>query len=395
MKLLPARLGWIAAILLPIAAVPACSSNRDLFVGQDCDHGFCDNPVGFEAPDAGDAEASVPIEVPMCPVTTCSFPRMTCPSSEYPCDVDILRDENNCGGCGGRCGDGPTSNWRCVDGKCTFSCGALSEDNPFAMLRNCDGDPTNGCETDIWFDANNCGGCGTKCADGLMCLIGECASMCELLGMTDDCAGTCTNLSRADDNCGTCGTVCDPSGPNKPALPSDMYYGCGNYECGKAKCKEQSKRNCNGDVSDGCEATIHTNEHCGACDDVCAPGKQCLLLSTGYYACACEDDADTLCGNRCLRLDSDAQNCGGCDRACPGLYRPHFRATCTQGVCGGQCEDGYADCDGLPDNGCEVDTRIDNRNCGACGSACERGQVCSEGKCLVAPCEDGPGVPTK
>jgi hypothetical protein len=387
------RLGWIAAVMVVIAAVPACSSDTYVFIGQDCPYGICQESGDFGTADAGSETAAAPV-APMCPVTTCPYPRTTCSSSEYACDVDLLRDNENCGACGSRCGDGPSSNWRCVDGKCTFSCGAVSEESPYPM-RNCDGDPNNGCETSVWLDPMNCGECGHACAPDERCFVGECASACSLRGQPDDCTGTCTNLSRADDNCGTCGTVCDPTGPDKPALPSDMYYGCENYKCGAPKCIDGTKRNCNDDLSDGCEATLHTNEHCGSCEDVCAPGKECVLFNKGYYGCACEDDAETLCGMECVRLDTDVQHCGGCARICPGFYQPHFVATCNDGVCGGECEPGYSDCDGLPVNGCEINTRNDNRHCGACGNACQAGQVCGDGKCLVGPCEDGSEGPAQ
>jgi hypothetical protein len=179
-----------------------------------------------------------------------------------------------------------------------------------------------------------------------------------------------------------------------------MYYGCENSNCGRKKCSVPDTADCNVDPSDGCEVTLHTNEHCNGCNDACPTGKQCGQVTFGVYACLCEDDAETFCGGFfspfCKRLDDDPQNCGGCDRICPGLYLPNFSATCTYGVCGGKCADDFADCDGLTDNGCETNTRIDNRHCGACGNACLPDQVCSGGKCLVAPCDAGaPGDPTK
>ncbi len=45
------------------------------------------------------------------------------------------------------------------------------------------------------------------------------------------------------------------------------------------------------------------------------------------------------------------------------------------------CDPGFADCDRVASNGCEVDTRTDNANCGACGTGCAAGQVCSGGVC--------------
>jgi hypothetical protein len=324
----------------------------------------------------------------MCPVTTCPAGRTTCPSSKFPCDADLLHDNQNCGGCGVRCVGLGASQWSCVAGQCVLSCDSVSG----AM--NCDGDATNGCEVQSYDDINNCGDCGVKCPAGETCEKGRCTDGCLAANRPDVCNGACTNLKLDDYNCGTCGNVCDPTGPNLPAYPG-TYYGCAGGVCGQRKCSTPNTADCNGDVADGCEATIHTNEHCGGCFDACPARKACGSVSGGsVFACLCEDDRETFCpySGTCVSLDDDPYNCGGCGRLCPGvsLLRQHFMVTCTLGVCGGKCADGHADCDGLPDNGCEVDTSVDNRNCGACGNACLPDQPCSEGKCLVAPCSEGP-----
>ncbi len=367
---------WFFACL-PILAASACVANRDIAIGVDCEDGFCDGGRSFTpTPDGGDAALSLPEAVAMCPVTTCAPSRATCPSSKFPCDVDLLRDPSNCGSCGHDCGGG--LEWSCVGGKCTFGCALPG-------TGDCDDDPSNGCETDFNFDSTNCGDCGKKCPDGFVCNGGTCIDPCKASNLPDTCNGACTNLTRDDSNCGACGNRCDRTGPGAPPLPSDMYYGCVSSECAKPKCAFAGMANCNGDPSDGCEAAIHTNENCSKCGDTCAPGKQCGFTK-GRWACLCENDDETLCGFACKQLIDDPENCGGCDRVCPGMLLPHFVATCSQGACGGTCESGYADCDGLTENGCEVDARVDNRHCGACGNACLPEQVCADGVCLVAPC---------
>jgi Stigma-specific protein, Stig1 len=75
-----------------------------------------------------------------------------------------------------------------------------------------------------------------------------------------------------------------------------------------------------------------------------------------------------------------------CDRgSCSLCSLPHAVAACADG--GGKCAidhcvDGYADCDGNPDNGCEADLSS-VATCGGC-SACGAGQVCTKRSCQNA-----------
>jgi hypothetical protein len=380
------KLLGVAAIFM-LAIATSCSEAR--LVGD-----YAAPSPTFESPDSGaEAAAPEPGSVAMCPVTTCTLPWATCSSSEFPCSTDLSNDRDNCGGCGIRCGDGAGDlgkNWGCVNGQCTFGC----HNGSGSRKANCDGDPTNGCEANVDDDPNNCGDCGLKCANGELCAKGQCVDPCKLAGLPDTCSGRCTNLSRDDGNCGTCGTACDPTGPGAPPLPPDMYYGCNGGTCGRRKCVSPNTLDCNNDPSDGCEVTVHTDDHCNGCNDACPAGKHCRLRGK-KYVCECQDDRMTLCGFFCVDLDSDVENCGGCNRVCPGLDLSHSVATCTFGVCSSHCASGYADCDGIADNGCEVNTQIDNGNCGTCGHGCLPDQVCSGGKCLVAPCDAGAGDPTK
>jgi hypothetical protein len=346
-------------------------------------------PAAFSPADASAEAAAEPVDVTMCPVTTCSLPLATCPSSAFPCDVDLMNDDDNCGGCGIRCGGNnyQNSKWSCVQGQCVFGCVGDG-------WHDCDNNTTNGCEVRTHFDVNNCGACGKACAPGEVCGDGRCVDPCVRAGLPDRCGATCKNLRTDDFNCGACGVECDRAAPGLPALPDDMYYGCSKGQCGASKCSFENWRNCNSDPSDGCEVQIFTNENCGGCGDACPAGKSCEYdINSNWYRCLC-DGGETNCGGYCTRLDDNPWSCGACGYACPGIDRPHFVATCRFGVCAGRCEDKYADCDRIGDNGCEINIYVDNRNCGACGNACAPNQVCSGGKCLVAPCESE-GPPTK
>lgn len=349
------------------------------------------------APDASDDVEVGPTDVPMCPVTTCTLPWTTCPSSEFPCSTNLLTDVENCGGCGMRCprADLTThSSWTCVDGKCNLICEASLPENPYA---DCDGDFSNGCEASLG-EADNCGICGNDCSVGSVCKRLTCVDACESAGLPNKCywAGPeypeyfdCVDFASDDSNCGDCYIACDPADPTLPSLPADMVYGCSGAKCGAPKCSQSLARNCNGLLEDGCEVTIHTDANCAGCNDTCSPGTHCRQHPTNMNMYVCLADAPP--------ESCDSPNsCGTCGHECPGLRGAHFNAACTQGICGGECQFGYADCNNLLADGCEVNARVDNRNCGACGNACLPEQVCFQGTCQVAPCDGGvPGGATK
>ncbi len=384
-----------ATVMASLVVIMACGNTRNLVIGRDCEHGFCDDSPAFDIPDASGADASSSPTVAMCPVTTCSPPYVTCETSQFSCEVNTLTDDENCGGCGVSCRSAgvstSTGRMTCVEGECTLTCVLGKKD--------CNHDTSDGCETSTDVDERNCGECGEVCPSGSICSKGQCVLECDLTipGMAI-CDGRCTNLYTDPLNCGVCGTLCQPYDPSLPALPSDMHYTCGDGRCNAAVCNEPRRRaNCNGLLSDGCEVDLLSPSNCGACNNVCPPGKPCAAETPPWVdlvSCLCSDEQATPCPGAsdgqppCRRLDQDPANCGACYRRCPGLGRAHYQPTCSFGVCGGACIEGYEDCDKLEDNGCETNLTVDNRNCGACGNACAPNQVCSQGRCLFAPCDD-------
>lgn len=91
------------------------------------------------------------------------------------------------------------------------------------------------------------------------------------------------------------------------------------------------------------------------------------------------------CWTGCVSIDQPQTSCG-----VPGTCTPcqlaHATATCSVGACAiGSCETGYADCNHVASDGCEVDVTT-NTNCGACQVACGTGQVCDQGSCTTAAC---------
>ncbi len=103
-------------------------------------------------------------------------PRCACAANETLCGVgnalscaDLMNDPNNCGVCGNRCTGGtnhgaPT----CRKGFCDYDCEQGWGD--------CDGNPANGCETNLMVNQGNCGACGNRCDTGAgqPCIAGKC-----------------------------------------------------------------------------------------------------------------------------------------------------------------------------------------------------------------------------
>ena len=74
---------------------------------------------------------------------------------------------DNCGTCGNHC-KGMDADWACIGGTCTIlTCKS-------ADRGDCNRDPSDGCETKLNMDGDNCGICGNRCLLGLGCKNGVC-----------------------------------------------------------------------------------------------------------------------------------------------------------------------------------------------------------------------------
>jgi len=94
----------------------------------------------------------------------------------------------------------------------------------------------------------------------------------------------------------------------------------------------------------------------------------------------------------------DSKHCGGCGNECLTFAPIHMTSRCVDGKCELECYSmpryvfpdseaptKYENCNGLLDDGCEVDLFTNSANCGACGNACAAGQRCIQGRCGCPP----------
>jgi len=282
------------------------------------------------------------------------------------CETDVRGGVENCGGCGRACRP-PHGLGICAEGACELA----ACDRGWS---DCDGLVGNGCETRTGHSPEDCGACGIACAPGLFCVDGACELHCEL--PWTPCDPACVDLRSDPDHCGRCGRAC--------RLVHAATAACEAGACAVASC-EAGWGDCDGHGSNGCETDLLRDPaHCGRCGNACVLDHATAACRGG--ACtiaACDpgwEDCDGDRSNGCeVDLQTDAENCGACGRACrlEGAV-----AVCRSGTCEvDACRAGRGDCDGASGNGCETDTLGDPRSCGRCGTRCPGGSFCVAGAC--------------
>ncbi|MEZ4406445.1 MAG: MXAN_6577-like cysteine-rich protein [Polyangiales bacterium] len=234
------------------------------------------------------------------------------------------------------------------------------------------------------------------------------ADACPASQHCDEATYTCVAGCRSDEGCasatadgGVATRVCDTDAHacvectvdtqcagGRLCRGNQCVFVCGDMGCGNdATC-------CLG----GCVDTRTNAGHCGACGNACVTPNAAPACVNGACAVgACSEgygDCDGAHENGCeLDTRSDTANCGGCGRACAGA--DNAIATCAAGVCGFSCLPGHGDCDGDPANGCEVDLTTDVTRCGSCTNACPAPAngtaACAGGACVIGMCATGFG----
>ncbi len=108
----------------------------------------------------------------------------------------------------------------------------------------------------------------------------------------------------------------------------------------------------------------------------------CHLVGCGDH-CVCSA-GQTSCAGSCVDLLTDVNDCGACGAACRAS---HAEPLCVSGSCHFTCDPGFADCDHMAANGCEIDLTRSAANCGACGKQCSTPGgglgACVAGVCAV------------
>lgn len=236
------------------------------------------------------------------------------------CGPPVVSDWSACGDFSGAC-DSTGTEWQttttftCVDGACVGS----------------DTMASRGCTRVTG---------GTSCGSGETCC-------------SDACVSTATSLAH----CGGCGAAC--------VLPHATPV-CVGGDCRIGTC-DAGWGNCNGTAGDGCEQSLQSTSHCGACDARCATNEGCN--SSGLCNCG-----------------TDASGPGGtgqsvCTGTLPNASAERCAATVPRRCAVVSCDPGYGDCDGAGWNGCEIHLNTNAAHCSACGNACGTGETCSGGRC--------------
>jgi hypothetical protein len=183
-------------------------------------------------------------------VNNCGMCGHACASGALCCSgtcADPNSDGNNCGACGMVCGPvNQASMVGCAGGQChVFACNAGFGD--------CNGIYGDGCETNTNNDVQNCGACGMVCgpvnqASMVGCTGGQChvlacnAGFADCNGVYSD--GCESNLSTDAQNCGFCGNVCPGTAHGVPkCITGACTIRCntGYKDCGDGLCIPNSQ----------------------------------------------------------------------------------------------------------------------------------------------------------
>ena len=361
--------------------VPGCNPAHACPADQGCCAGACLNTridpsnCGVCGRACSIAQGTASCVAGECAVASCNTGFGDCDAiASNGCETDLTSSGTSCGRCGNACVPGANASAACAGGACRVTC-----DPGFA---DCNGSAADGCEANL-ADAASCGSCATHCTGATpLCTVtaGVAACVSGCASTEARCGGACVSVATSTDNCGGCATVC----PERPNASRACLGGRCGFTC------TTGFADCNNDPSDGCEARLDDVTNCGTCGTVCHGATNatpvcsrgaCGLTCTSGYG-DCDGSATNGCETSTL---SSVTNCGACAAACSA--GPNAVVACVGGRCRSGCNAGFADCDGNPGNGCEVNILTSTASCGACGLACPSGAsstaVCAGGVCGI------------
>jgi hypothetical protein len=243
-----------------------------------------------------------------------------------------------------------------------------------------------GTMTDAGAGGEAAGGGDEECAPGEMKPVDDGCNSCtcnevgrwRCTGL--DCNDVCTEgeVRAAGDGCNTCTCLDGEWACTIRDCQTCTIGETRNSDCGSCWCADNGSGptwNC---TSNTCPPECTAGETKPA-DDGC---NTCTCTTTGTWNCT-----DTMCPE-CRTGDTmpAGDDCNTCT-CMSGQWG------CTMKYCSPLvCDDGEADCDGVPENGCEANLQTDVMNCGACGYFCgvpRAVAACEAGQCAVGSCDAG------
>ncbi len=303
-----------------------------------------------------------------------------CAAGQLECNgVCVPSDVQNCGSCGHSCTSLPhvSGGTTCsAAGACSFPANACA-----AGWADCNGNPEDGCETDVT-QPSHCGGCSTACGTSApVCAASgggyACSTGCS--ASQSLCGGTCADTSDDAQNCGSCSHVCSGVTNGQPAcVSSACSFTCNN---GFSGCPSGSPTACVDEQNDpsncGSCSTVCPGPTSGTGSPACVSGACSLSCAAGLAACPSANPTE------CVNEQTDPSNCGTCGKTCPAPSNGNGSAACATGACTFDCASGYTAC---PSEGQCDDLATDPANCGSCGHVCTTSVANASPTCSGSQC---------